>query len=90
MKFLSVSLSQLLFKCFPRSLDNIDEEMVTRFSRLKLKWKEEAGVELEQKDVRRSREECEDSLLGRIWGEKSANLTGIKVLLVHFGVTRIL
>lgn len=54
------------------------EEMVSKFSRFKLKGKEEEGVDLDQKDVRMSKEECTGSLMGRIWGEKSANFTGIK------------
>lgn len=44
----------------------MDDEIVTKFLRFKLKGKEEAGVELDQKDVRRYKIECEDNLLRRI------------------------
>lgn len=56
----------------------MNEKMVNRFSRLKLKGKEEEGISLEQKDVKFSKEECEKSLLGRIWEEKIANFTRLK------------
>lgn len=51
-------------------------------------------MELVQQDVRRSREDCEGSLLGRIWGEKTTNLTGIKrtfgPLWCHKGTLRVI
>lgn len=56
----------------------MEEEIVNKFVRFKLKGKEEKGVDLNQKDVRMSKEECSDSLMGRIWVEKTANFTGIK------------
>lgn len=54
------------------------DDVVNRFSRFRLKENEEDGVTLEATDIQYSQEECERSLLGRIWGEKKENFTGIK------------
>lgn len=51
---------------------------MNKFSKFQLRDEEEKGVELEGKDVSRWREECERSLLGKIWGSKKANFPGLK------------
>lgn len=44
----------------------MDEETVNRFSKFKLKEKKDEGIALEVKDIERSREECERSLLRKV------------------------
>lgn len=56
----------------------MDVELVTRFSKFKLKGKEDDGVELETADIPQCKQDCERSLLCQIWGNKSANFTGLK------------
>lgn len=64
----------------------MDEEVENSFSRFKLIGKEEEGFVLETKDVKQCREECERSLLGKIWGLKAANYSGLKSHYVICGV----
>lgn len=54
------------------------EKMVNRFSKFKLKGKGEEGVELEATDISQWKQECERSLLCKVWGSKPANFTGLK------------
>lgn len=39
---------------------------------------EEKGIFIDLRDVRNVREECERSLVGKLWGIKTANFSGIK------------
>lgn len=52
--------------------------MVNRFSKFRLREEEDDGVILDQTDVRVSREECEKSIVGKLWGVKTANYSGIR------------
>lgn len=52
--------------------------MVNKFSKFRLKSKEEEGVEIAVNDIEISKNECERSLLGKIWGNKAVNFTGIR------------
>lgn len=52
--------------------------MVLRFGKFKLSDKEGGEVELSSADTRTSRESCERSLVGRIFGGKGINYTGLK------------
>lgn len=54
------------------------DEIVTSFSKFRLATKEEKGVVLDLGDVAKCREECGRSLLGKIWGAKLANYSGLK------------
>lgn len=56
----------------------MDEETVNRFSRFRLKETEDQGVVLCEDDVEKCKEECSRSILGKIWGRKAANFTGLK------------
>lgn len=49
-----------------------------RLRKIKLSAEEDEGVQLEEVDEEHSREECERSLAGRIFGEKNANFSGLK------------
>lgn len=49
-----------------------------RFSKFRLKEKEEERIELVVLDIKYSKEECEKSVLGRIWGAKAANFSGLR------------
>lgn len=62
------------------SLKMVDTIM-NSFSKLRLSEKEEEGITLETKDVRTSREKCERSILGKLWGSKTVNFTGLKNIL---------
>lgn len=50
--------------------------MVNKFSRFQLREEEDYGVKLEVEDVSNWREECQKSLLGKIWGVKDSKLLG--------------
>lgn len=52
--------------------------MVNSFSKFRLVEKEAVGVELEGRDVRKCRDECARSIVGKIWGSKTANFSGLK------------
>lgn len=52
--------------------------MVKRFGNFKLSEREEVEVELNLGDIWKSREDCEKSLVGKIFGENAVNFTGIK------------
>lgn len=54
------------------------EEMVNRFSKFQLLEKEDEGIQLNKVDIAQSAEECNRSLLGKVWGKKAANFTGLK------------
>lgn len=56
----------------------MDPTILQRFQNFKLKPDEESGLTLEFKDIQFSHEECERSLIGKIWGEKVANFSGLK------------
>lgn len=56
----------------------MEDEVLDSFSKFKLVGEEAKGVELDRKDVRKWEEECARSLLGKIWGVKLANFTGLQ------------
>lgn len=66
----------------------MDEVMVSKFSKFRLVEKEADGVVLEGTDVRKCGDECERSLVGRIWGCKSANFSGMQTTFRKCGALR--
>lgn len=56
----------------------MEDEVLNSFSKFRLVVQEEEGIALDRKNVRKCEEECERSLLGKIWGVKLANFTGLK------------
>lgn len=54
------------------------DEVLESFSRFKLISTEEEGIAIGKEDMRKCEEECGQSLLGKIWGNKQANFTGLK------------
>lgn len=52
--------------------------MVKSLSKFRLVEKEDVGVELEGRDVWKCRDVCERSIMGRVWGCKLANFSGLK------------
>lgn len=52
--------------------------MVNRFSKFRLREEEDGGVEIDHKDVCVRLEECEQSLVGKFWGVKTANFFGVR------------
>lgn len=59
-------------------LNRMEEEMVNKFSKFWLKEKEERGIVIDGKDIEWSKDECERSLIGKVWGSKTANFTGMR------------
>lgn len=49
-----------------------------RFSKFRLREKEEAGIELEIRDIKQCKEECEKSVVGKVWGVKAVNFSGLR------------
>lgn len=56
----------------------MEEEVVNRFSRFRLGEKEADGIDLEVLDIKQCRDECERSVLGKLWGGKAGNYTGLR------------
>lgn len=56
----------------------MDEDLVNQFSKFKLKPQEVNGIDIVVKDIAHRQDECERSLLGKIWGNKTANFTGLR------------
>lgn len=56
-------------------------------SKFKLGVVEEEGVVLNSSNVKKCREDCERSLMGKIWGSKSANFQGVNMGLRSLGIT---
>lgn len=52
--------------------------MVKKFETFKLSDREIREVELNLGDIRKSRKDCEKSLVGKIFGNNTANFTGLK------------
>lgn len=52
--------------------------MVNKFSKFRLKEKEDEGIAIEVQDIKSSNDECERSLLGKIWGSKATNFTRLE------------
>lgn len=61
----------------------MDDEVVNRFSSFKLGEKEEGGVVLDGGEFRSRLADCERSLIGKIWGSRSVNFSGLKNTLSH-------
>ncbi|XP_027177973.1 uncharacterized protein LOC113777128 [Coffea eugenioides] len=59
------------------------ENLTKAFQRFDLSNKEMEGIDLETDDVLAGIEECKLTLVGRIMGEKVANLTGVKNYTSH-------
>lgn len=53
----------------------MNEDVVNWFSKFRLKEKEDTRVELDFDDIRVSKEECERSLVGKVWGVKEVNFS---------------
>lgn len=56
----------------------MDSEILERFGRFKLSDREKVGVALNSVDIRTNKELCEQSLVGKIFGENGVNFTGLK------------
>lgn len=56
----------------------MEDELLNSFSKFRLVAREEDGIALGKEDVRSCEEECGCSILGKIWGTKQANFTGLK------------
>lgn len=52
--------------------------MVDRLSKFQLEEQETGGVEIVNEDISVCRKECEQSLLGKLWGVKEANYSGLR------------
>lgn len=56
----------------------IDLELLGKLQSFKLGEEEEKGFQLEASDVRQSTEKCSRCHVGKIFGEKTANYSGLK------------
>lgn len=56
----------------------MDLEVVSRFQHIKLSDKEKSGVEICVNNVKKSKEDCDMNLVGKIFGDNSVNFTGLK------------
>lgn len=56
----------------------MDLKVVKRFERFKLTEAERGDVELNSTDIKLSREVCENSLVGKIYGDSGVNFTGLR------------
>lgn len=55
----------------------MDSELLTRLQSFSLCEAEDKGFRLDLTDVKASKEECKQSLIGKLHGSKTANITGI-------------
>lgn len=60
----------------------MDLNILNYFQNFKLGAEKDVGFQLELEVVQASTEECQRSLIGKLYGEKVANLTGLKNTLV--------
>lgn len=56
----------------------MDSTVLNRFQKLKLRLEEEDGFYLSSSNIQASTEECIRSLIGKVYGEKITNFTGLK------------
>lgn len=56
--------------------------MVASFSKFRLGVVEEEGVVLISSNIKKYRKDCERSLMGKIWGTRSANFTEVKNIFI--------
>lgn len=56
----------------------MEENVMNKFQKFKLKEKKEAGVNLSDEDIFTRKEECARSLISKIFGEKVVNYVGLK------------
>lgn len=56
----------------------MDPIVIQKFQKFKLREAEESGFKLDSKDVQSSKDECIKSLIGKIFGDKVVNFTGLK------------
>ncbi|KAK6139290.1 hypothetical protein DH2020_026968 [Rehmannia glutinosa] len=56
----------------------MESEITSRLLKFNLGETEKVGVRLEEEDVAQSKEECRNSLFGKVFGTKRANFTGLK------------
>lgn len=56
----------------------MDQEILQRLQRFQLKEEEKEGFQLDPDDIKGSEEECSRSLVGKVFGEKVANFTGLR------------
>lgn len=56
----------------------MDSEILARFQAFELSSKEQDGVDLREGDVYLGMEEAKRSLIGKVFGDKKANLVGIR------------
>lgn len=59
----------------------MEQEIIQRIHNFKLSGEENEGLHLELTDITVSQEECSKSLVGKLYGEKVANYTGLKNML---------
>lgn len=52
--------------------------MLEKLGRFNLSEREELGVELSARDIKPSGDQCDRSLVGKIFGENAVNFTGLK------------
>lgn len=56
----------------------MDATVLNQFKNFRLEAEENGGCDLEVEDVTVSSAECDRSLIGKLYGEKVANFTGLK------------
>lgn len=56
----------------------MEEEVVKRFQKFELSEGEEVGVSIENQDYKASQEECDRSLVGKLYGDKRVSYQGLK------------
>lgn len=61
----------------------MENEVLNSFSKFRLGTEEEEGVVLLSLDVRKCIEDCERSILGKVWGLKTAKFMGVKKIFTN-------
>ncbi|CAA0806409.1 Unknown protein [Striga hermonthica] len=56
----------------------MEPDLATKLQKVVLSEKEKGGVQLKEDDVNSSLDDCRLSLIGKVYGEKRANLNGLK------------
>lgn len=59
----------------------VELEVLQRLQTFKLRDVEAGGFQISSKDFKDCTEECSRSLIGKLYGEKNANFTGLKNML---------
>lgn len=66
-----------------QSESGIEVELAEAMRKFKLTSKEQDGISLEEDDVKHSEEECQLSIVGKVFDEKTANIAGIRSFIVE-------